>query len=137
MESFTPQVCHLSCARGHVGNSNLILQHSFSPDPNLVRTFLMTYRSFCQPNELLDLLVERYKIPSPNGFEEKKDPISMKAMKTFKITYQTPIQLRYVPSCTCTYSFTNSLKNTSLWLSSCMYNVQHRLSNCTYRSTLV
>lgn len=54
----------------------------------------MTYRSFCQPNELLDLLVERYKIPNPDGFEDKKDPISMKAMKTFKITYQTPIQLR-------------------------------------------
>ena len=76
-------------------NSNFfVFQHLFCPDPNLVRTFLMTYRSFCQPNELLDLLVERYKIPSPDGFEDKKDPISMKAMKTFKITYQTPIQLR-------------------------------------------
>lgn len=60
----------------------------------------MTYRSFCQPNELLDLLVERYKIPNPDGYEDKKDPISMKAMKAFKITYQTPIQLRYVTTLT-------------------------------------
>ena len=65
----------------------------------------MTYRSFCQPNELLDLLVERYKIPNPNGFEDKKDPISMKAMKTFKITYQTPIQLRYLHIHRRSYSF--------------------------------
>ena len=56
----------------------------------------MTYRSFCQPNELMDLLVERFKIPDPDGVENKKDPISMKAMKTFKTTYVTPIQLRYV-----------------------------------------
>ena len=56
----------------------------------------MTYRSFCQPNELMDLLVERFKIPDPDGVENKKDPISMKAMKTFKTTYVTPIQLRYM-----------------------------------------
>ena len=54
----------------------------------------MTYRSFCQPNELLELLVERYKIPNPDGIEDKKDPISVKAMKSFKATYVTPIQLR-------------------------------------------
>ena len=68
-------------------------------DPNLVRTFLMTYRSFCQPSELLDLLVERYKIPNPDGVDDqdsRKDPIIMKAMKRFKATYVTPIQLRYM-----------------------------------------
>jgi son of sevenless-like protein len=68
-------------------------------DPTLVRTFLMTYRSFCSPTKLLDLLIERFHIPMSDEVDEleaKKDPLMMKAVKAFKDNYVSPIQLRVV-----------------------------------------
>ena len=81
---------------------SLSLSHSpsYSPpsDPALVRTFLATYRSFCKPTELLNLLVQRFNIPLPLDMEDpetRRDPIMMKALKNFKAVYVSPIQLRY------------------------------------------
>jgi son of sevenless-like protein len=66
-------------------------------DPTFVRTFLMTYRSFCKPVELIDLLIERYYIPPPSysdDYESRKDPHKREALKRFKVDYVSPVQLR-------------------------------------------
>ena len=41
------------------------------PDPDYMADFLLTYKSFMTPNELLELLRERYNVPMPRDCDTK------------------------------------------------------------------
>ncbi len=75
------------------------------PDPSFVRGFLLTYRSFTTPKQLLDCLIIRHKLPKDLVRELRLDAqVHRDLIQDLKgdtripdqvNTYQEIIQLRY------------------------------------------
>jgi len=71
--------------------------------PVFMKTFLTTYRSFCTPQELLNLLTDRFHIPDPpfpSDCEEQTDKSKKmryaQDLKRFRKEYVRPVQFRVV-----------------------------------------
>lgn len=75
------------------------LTYHMYADPKFGHTFLTTYRSFCKPDDLLDLLIERFDISDPNTANDSDNPdtllTSRDELKRFRNEYTKPVQIRY------------------------------------------
>lgn len=69
-----------------------------NPDLSFLDCFLLTYRSFCTPHELIKLLTARFKTPVPAGLSQsetddyvnyKQKPIRARVINAFKIWIKT------------------------------------------------
>eukprot|EP01147_Barroeca_monosierra_P001967 gene1967-5051_t len=65
------------------------LTHPQSVDLQYLTQFLLTYRMFCQPQELLRLLLQRYEVPPPKGVIEKPQLV-----RRFAKRYSNPVKVR-------------------------------------------
>ena len=76
------------------------LTYHMYADPKFVRTFLTTYRTFCKPEELLTLLIQRFEIPDPPPLNNTLDDSSVGCirddLKRFRQEYAKPVQFRLV-----------------------------------------
>ncbi|GFR88033.1 son of sevenless [Elysia marginata] len=89
------------------------LTYHMYADPRFLRTFLLTYRSFCSPRELLELLIKRFEIPEPtfnsHTVGDEMDTLNSQVagdemaalkyredLKRFRNKYVKPVQFRVV-----------------------------------------
>ncbi|GFO27436.1 son of sevenless, partial [Plakobranchus ocellatus] len=73
------------------------LTYHMYADPRFLRTFLLTYRSFCSPRELLDLLIKRFDIPEPTlsaaAMADEMAALKFREdLKRFRNKYVKPVQ---------------------------------------------
>lgn len=77
--------------------------YHMNADPKLLRVFLTTYRSFTTPQQFLELLMRRYRIPSepavasgslPSGDSEQAQAAYRESLARFRKGYVKPVQFR-------------------------------------------
>lgn len=69
------------------------LTHHQPTDPMFNKIFLATYRSFCSPQQLLQMLIKRFDIPL--DFIEREE-WTRAEIKKFKKEYMEPVQFRVI-----------------------------------------